>query len=221
MAGEEGSYRNYGNVNLITTLDDNRMISNDLNQVNIFYNRPGGAQVFPGFQPNNELTRSRGNLGLHFDTELDFSPGTFLAAAVRFEDYTDFGTTFNWKIAGRLKVTKDMAIRGAISTGFRAPSLQQRYFNSVSTRFEIDPETGIDMPNEIGTFRNDSRIAKLFNIPDLTNESSFNISAGAIWAIRKNLNLTVDGYMISIDDRVILTNSFSSSNSEEISNILK
>lgn len=220
VSGEEGSYRNYGNVNVVETLPDGTQVSNDFNQTNIFYGRPGGSQVFPGFQPDNELTQSRGNLGLYWDSELQFTEEFFIDVAARFENYTDFGNTFNWKVAGRLEVSDDIAIRGAISTGFRAPSLQQRYFNSTSTLFQLDPVTGENVPNEVGTFSNDSKIADLFGIPNLTNESSVNLSLGVTWSILDNLNLTVDGYQISLDDRVVLTNSFSSSSSDAIAALL-
>ena len=218
FAGEEGSYRNYGNVNVIDTLAGGSSISNEFNQTNIFYGRPGGSQVFPGFQPDNELKRSRGNLGLYFDTEFQFAPDFFVNAAIRFEDYTDFGSTLNWKIAGRYELMENLAIRAAVSTGFRAPSLHQRYFNSVSTLFNL--VNGVSVPSEVGTFSNDSRLANLFGIPNLTNEESFNLSGGLTWSFLDNFNLTVDGYYITIDDRVVLTGRFRSGDSPEIATIL-
>ncbi|UII32482.1 TonB-dependent receptor [Fulvivirga ulvae] len=219
FAGEEASYRNYGNVNVIDTLADGSPFSNEFNQVNIFYNRPGGAQVFPGFQPENELKESRSNVALYSDIELNFTKDLFIDVAARYEDYSDFGNTFNWKVASRWSVTKPLAIRAAVSTGFRAPSLPQRYYNSTSTLFFLNAE-GVNVPNEVGTFRNDSRIAELFGIPNLSNENSINVSAGITWQINDNLNFTLDGYGIRIEDRVVLTGSFSSSSSDEIAAIL-
>lgn len=219
MAGEEGSYRNYGNVNVVETAPDGTLFSNNFNQQNIFYNRPGGAQVFPGFQPANELDESRSNIALYTNVELNFTPGFFTDLAVRYEDYSDFGSTFNWKAASRLSLTDDIAIRGAVSTGFRAPSLQQRYFNSTSTLFQLNAE-GVNVPNEVGTFRNDSRIASLFGIPGLTNESSFNLSGGITWSILDNLQFTTDAYFIRVEDRVALTGSFSAGSGGEIAQIL-
>ncbi|WP_245558446.1 TonB-dependent receptor [Fulvivirga imtechensis] len=219
FAGEEGSYRNYGNVDVIDTLNDGTPFSNGFNQENIFYNRPGGAQVFPGLQPGNELTETRSNIALYTDIEFNFSENFFVDAAVRYENYSDFGNTFNWKAAARLAVTEALALRAAVSTGFRAPSLPQRYYNSTSTLFFLNAE-GVNVPNEIGTFRNDSRIAKLFGIPNLTNESSLNISAGTTWSLMENLDFTLDGYLVKVYDRVVLTGSFSSSSSDEIAAIL-
>lgn len=219
FAGEEGSYRNYGNVTLTDTLPDGTPFNNDFNQINIFYDRPGGAQVFPGFQPANKLNETRSNIALYADAEFNFTKSFFIDVAARYENYSDFGNTFNWKIASRLAITDALAIRGAISTGFRAPSLPQRYYNSTSTLFSLNAE-GVNVPNEIGTFRNDSRIAKLFGIPNLSNESSLNFSAGTTWSILDNLDLTLDGYLVRIYDRVVLTGSFSSTSSPEIASIL-
>ena len=139
-------------------------------------------------------------------------------AAVRFEDYTDFGSTFNWKLASRLAATDNFALRAAVSTGFRAPSLPQRYFNNTSTIFTL--QNGVNVPNEVGTFRNDSRVAQLFGIPSLTNESSFNLSAGIVWNVADNFDITIDAYQIDVDDRVVLTSQFSAGSSEEIADIL-
>ena len=136
MAGEEASYRNYGVVNVVDSVDGLPFV-NTQNSTNIFYDRPGGSQVFPGYQPANELQQSRSTVAGYADVEFNFTEQFFLDAAVRFEDYTDFGSTFNWKLAGRYAVTDALALRAAVSTGFRAPSLPQRYFNSTSTIFTL------------------------------------------------------------------------------------
>ena len=99
-------------MNVVETTPDGTPFSNDFNQQNIFYNRPGGAQVFPGFQPANELNESRSNIALYTNVELNFTPSFFTDMAVRYEDYSDFGSTFNWKLASRLSLTDDIAIRG-------------------------------------------------------------------------------------------------------------
>ena len=219
IAGEEASYKNYGNVPLLDSLADGTPIPNESRQVNIFYNRPGGAQVFPGLRPSNALQESRSNVGVYTDVELNLTDDLFTDIAVRYEHYSDFGKTFNWKIASRWSVMPTIAIRAALSTGFRAPSLHQRYYNSTSTMFNLNQE-GVNMPMEVGTFRNDSRLANLFGIPDLTNESSVNTSAGMTWQLNDRMCLAVDGYHITIYNRVVLTGSFSTASSAEIATIL-
>ena len=218
VAGEEASYRDYGVVNVTDTTADGTVFVNDQATTNIFYGRPGGSQVFPGFQPANALQQSRSTVAGYADVEFNFTESFFVDAAVRFEDYTDFGSTFNWKLASRLAATDNFALRAAVSTGFRAPSLPQRYFNNTSTIFTL--QNGVNVPNEVGTFRNDSRVAQLFGIPSLTNERSFNLSAGIVWNVADNFDITIDAYQIDVDDRVVLTSQFSAGSSEEIADIL-
>ncbi len=215
-AGEEGSYRDYGVVQLLDTVGGQSFVSG--NTTNIFYGRPGGSQVFPGFQPANQLKESRSTIAVYGDVEFNFTENFFIDIAGRFEDYTDFGSTLNGKLAARLAVSDAVALRGAVSTGFRAPSLHQRFFNNTSTIFTI--QNGVNVPNEVGTFRNDSRIAELFGIPSLENETSLNFSLGTTIEITPDLNITVDGYLVQVDDRVVLTGQFDAGSSAEIANIL-
>ena len=123
--------------------------------------RPGGIQVFPGFRPENERNATRNSYAFYADVEADLTESVMLSGAVRFENYSDFGSTLNWKLATLLKVSDNVNLRAAMSTGFRAPSLHQANFNTVSTNFIGG------VPFEVGTFSNDSRIAGLFLIQEL------------------------------------------------------
>ena len=78
--------------------------------------------MFPGFQPSNEVNRSRNSVSAYAGLEAVFTDQFQVDVAGRFENYSDFGSTFNGKIAARLEVAEDFALRGAVSTGFRAPS---------------------------------------------------------------------------------------------------
>lgn len=204
FAGEEGSYRNYGNVNTLNMADSTLNEST----TNIFYGRPGGAQVFPGFSPANELLESRNAIGLYGDVEFNLTDDFFVDVAGRFEDFTDFGNTVNGKVALRWAVLDNLAIRAAASTGFRAPSLHQRYFNSTSTLFTTDATTGLTVANEVGTFRNDSRVAKLLGVESLKAETATNISAGVTFDVMDGFTISVDGYSVAVNDRVTLTGSY-------------
>jgi iron complex outermembrane recepter protein len=169
--------------------------------------RPGGAQVFPGFQLANELDQYRNSVAAYFDVEADLTEAFLLSFATRFENYSDFGSTTNFKVATRYKITDNVSLRGAFSTGFRAPSLHQIYFNSTSTLF-VD-----GIPNEVGTFSNNSRIARILGIPELKQETSNSFSAGITGRIPDaNLTLTVDAFQVDIDDRVVLTGTFAPAN---------
>ncbi len=202
LAGEEGSYRNYGNIQTVNMADSTLNEST----TNIFYGRPGGAQVFPGFSPANELLESRNAVGVYADVEFNLTENFFVDVAGRYEDFTDFGDTFNGKIALRWAVLDNFAIRAAGSTGFRAPSLHQRYFNSTSTLFTT--ENGVTTANEVGTFRNDSRVAKLLGVESLKAETATNISAGFTFDVMDGFTISVDGYSVKVDDRVTLTGSY-------------
>jgi iron complex outermembrane receptor protein len=197
-AGEEASYGQY--------TADGDLITNPLQSPSEDFfgrGRPGGAQVFPGFSPANELSRDRSSIAGYVDLEADFSETFLMSFATRFENYSDFGSTINFKLATRLKASENFNIRAALNTGFRAPSLHQLNFNSTSTIFQ----DGI--PVEVGTFSNDSRAAKLLGIPELKQETSKSVSLGFTTKIPDaNLTVTVDGYFVAIDDRVVYTGQF-------------
>ncbi|MFT6334943.1 MAG: iron complex outermembrane receptor protein [Saprospiraceae bacterium] len=180
--------------------------------------RPGGSQVFPGFAPANEVDRVRSSVAGYIDLEADVTETLLLGVATRYENYSDFGSTVNFKGVARLRVTDKMTIRAAANTGFRAPSLHQLNFNSTSTIFDQDGN-----PVEVGTFANDSRAAKLLGIPELKEETSTSLSAGITAAIPSaNLSITLDGYIVNIDDRVVYTGQFKGPGTgTELDNLLK
>jgi iron complex outermembrane recepter protein len=187
FAGEDGSWRNYGPLY--------REIDGDLVLV------PGGAQGFPGFQPANELSENRSNLGLWGDVELDVTSRLLVGIAGRFEHYSDFGGTLNAKAAARLALTNALALRGSASTGFRAPSLAQIHFNTTFTDFV----GGVAVDKIIA--RNGSPLTRALGIPDLRQETATNLSIG-LTARSGAFSATVDAYRVSIDDRIVLTGAF-------------
>ncbi|MFV5691731.1 TonB-dependent receptor domain-containing protein [Flavobacterium sp. LT1R49] len=167
--------------------------------------RPNGSQVFPGFRPANAIDKDRNSVAVYTDLELDLTDKWLVNGAVRFENYSDFGNTTNFKIASRYKLTDNINLRGAVSTGFRAPSLHQIYFNSTATQFVGG------VPFEVGTFSNDSPVAKALGIPTLKQEESKSASIGFTAKIpAANITLTADAYVVKIDDRVVLTDQFTS-----------
>lgn len=166
-----------------------------------FVPRPGGSQGFPGYSPDNEVDKSRSNFAAYLDTELDYSDDVNLAVAVRYENYSDFGSTFNAKIAQRIKFTPSFAMRYSMSTGFRAPSLAQKYYNLKFT----DYVSGVGSETLLAS--NDSQIAKAFGIEKLKEEKAFNASLGFTYKKGKFTG-TVDGYFVDIQDRIVLSGQF-------------
>ncbi len=199
-AGEEGSYAKYDkNGDIVTPNTPDSLIVKGPNGAA----RPGGAQVFPGFRPENEVDANRNSVAFYTDFELDVTDDLFAELAYRYENYSDFGSTSNYKVAGRYKFLDNFSLRGAYSTGFRAPSLHQINFNATSTLF-VD-----GIPNEVGTFSNNSRVAKILGIPKLKEEDSQNLTLGITAKIpESNITATVDAYQIDIQNRVVKTGTF-------------
>lgn len=215
IPGTELSWGNYDiNGNLVNSATPNNLLSTDL----LGRARPSGAQCFAGFLPTNEVDANRSSLAAYVDAEFDLSEAFLLGAAIRFEDYSDFGSTFNYKATARFKVNDDFAIRGAFSTGFRAPSLHQIHFSRTSTIFTL--VNGASVPQEVGVFSNESRAAGLLGIPKLKEETSQNISLGLTAKIPSaNLRITADVYQVAIDDRIVLTGQFDPGNDAELQRI--
>lgn len=203
-AGEEASYALYNTAGEIHDPTD----PGSLIPVDFFDRlRPGGIQVFPGFRPSNELSSSRTSFAGYLDVEADFTESLLVSGAVRFENYSDFGSTINGKLAMMIKASDNFNIRASGQTGFRAPSLQQINFNSTSTIFV----NGI--PNEVVVFPNTSEAARQIGIEPLKEETSVGVTAGFTAKIpTANLKITLDGYLINIKDRVILSGQFSHNN---------
>ncbi|HEY5945916.1 MAG TPA: TonB-dependent receptor [Kofleriaceae bacterium] len=169
-----------------------------------------GAQVFPGFQPSNEVDRTRDNIGVYGGLESELTKAIAIDAGGRFETYSDFGRSLIGKVAARAKLGGPFAIRAAASTGFRAPSLQQLWFSNVSTQF-VDVG-GTLTPTQVLTSNNASPVTRAFGIPRLREERSINLSAGATVNVRDTLSLSVDGYFIRLRDRIVLTSQFTDGN---------
>ncbi|MEO6000315.1 MAG: TonB-dependent receptor [Chitinophagaceae bacterium] len=196
-AGEEASYKNYDASS----------------------GAASGAQVFAGFIPAYAKKHSRNNVGLYLDLEQDFTKQWMVEFALRFENYSDFGSTLNYKLATRYKVNDHFTLRAASSSGFRPPSMQQKYYAKTNTIFV--PTTSGLVPIESGTFTNDSKPAEILGIPKLKEETSQNFSAGFTTTPLKGLDITVDGYLINIKNRIVLTNNFTGGSSATLTQLLK
>lgn len=205
FAGEEGSWKAYGAYDLVP---------NDQGGVDTEY-KAAGSQGFPGFQPANFADESRTNLGVYADFEFNFSSHFMVAAAGRFERYNDFGNTLNGKLAMRYEISPALAFRGSVSTGFRAPSLAQIYFNTTYTNVV----RGVVIENLLA--RNQSNITRLLGVEPLKQEKSVNASLGFTSRPAPGLSITVDGYYVKIKDRIVLTGDFDADNAPEIAGDLQ
>jgi iron complex outermembrane receptor protein len=194
-AGEEGSYRNY-----------QRVVSPATSPTTSPTYAAGAAQGFPGYQPQDATDKSRTNVAGYLDLESDITDKLLVNVAGRAERYSDFGSNVSGKVAARYSILDGLALRGAISNGFRAPSLQQRYFTNSSTQFSGS------VLRDVLTTNNDSPLTKAFGIESLKQEKSNNYSVGLTARLLRTITLTVDAYQIDIRDRIVLSSQFNRDN---------
>ena len=209
IEGEEASYANYAMGKEILNPDGSVAIVPDINgSIPIKFGPdgktplPGGAQGGAGFSPLNSTDSNRNSLAAYADAEINFNKSFLIDLAGRYEYYNDFGSTVNGKLALRYKIANFLNFRGSGSTGFRAPSLQQRYYSSTGTSYVNGNMY------EVGTFTNDSKVAHLLGIPKLKSEKSQSISAGMTSKVGR-FNISLDGYFTRINDKIVYTDLFS------------
>ena len=159
----------------------------------------GGAQSFPGLQPSNAVNETRSNVGVYGTMDWDISEAFLIGGAMRFENYSDFGSNTSWKINSRYKFNENTVVRASYSNGFRAPSLHQIYLSNIQTLV-----SGGTISNQ-GTFNNVSDVIRGLGIPKLFAETSNSISAGLTLRPSRNFSVSVDFYSIKVDDRVLFS----------------
>lgn len=147
----------------------------------------------------------RNNIALYADAEFNVSDDLLLQAALRYEDFSDFGGTTNGKVAARYNVSDDLVLRGAISTGFHAPTPGQANVTTIITTF--DGTTGMQV--EEGLLRADSPLAIANGAKPLKEEESLSISFGLTYSGFENSNLAIDFYKTEVDDRIYRTGDIS------------
>ena len=162
-----------------------------------------GAQGFPGFNPPSPVDADRGAIAAFVDAELKPVDSLTLAAAARYERYGDFGDATSGKLSALWRPIPALAVRGTVSTGFRAPSLQQRFFSTVTSQ-----SSGGVLVN-IGTFAVDDPVSRALGASPLKPEKSRNLSAGLVLTPLAGLSFTADVFKIGIDDRIALSETLS------------
>ena len=209
FAGKENSYATYDDSG-IPTVGGIGGATNALGE-----SLPGSSQVFGGFTPQNETDKFRNSIGAYIDIEADITENFLVSLATRFESFSDFGETFNYKLATRVKLSDDFSLRGAVNTGFRAPSLHQQFFSRTSTIFDAN-----GVAQEEGLFTNESQAANLLGIGKLKEETSRSVSLG-ITGKTGGFTITVDAYQITIDDRIVLSGAFDDGGDPVLESIFK
>lgn len=196
-AGDELSWKNYG-----------------------YQNKAGGIQGFGGFTPESAVNESRHNSAIYLELENALTDNLTWGSAARLEDYSDFGRESSFKLSGRYQLTDAWAVRATANDGFRAPSVQQLYFSNLSTLFVANPQTGVLVPTESGTFNNISAVTRAIGQGDLQPESARSVSAGITYQGEDGFSLTLDSYQIKLEDRIILTGSVTRADSATLNAVL-
>ena len=159
---------------------------------------------FPGFGDIAAGSWSRGNFAVYADIELQLADNWMVGVATRYEDFDDFGTTMNGKISTNYRVNDNLALRGSLSSGFRAPTPGQSNAFNVSTEFDL---VLMDLVNN-GTIPSSSPVAALRGGQPLDPEKSINLSVGAIFDLGA-VSVTADYFNIEMTDRITVSQNFS------------
>lgn len=188
VPGEEASYKN-GGATIIGGPNDGNPTT-------------PGAQVFPGFSPLNKTDVSRKSLAAYLDLEKEVAEGLMSSLAFRLENFSDFGSTFDGKAGVHYQLFEPVIVRGTAGTGYRAPSLAQSHFSSISTMYIAG------VPHEVGTFPVDHPLAKAMGFDDLYAEKSRHASMGFILTPSRRSMVSADYFYTYIQDRIVRTESF-------------
>ncbi len=160
-----------------------------------------GSNGFPGFQPGDAGEHTVSAYAVYVDVESDVSDNLLLGGALRYEDYAEFGDTLDGKVAARLQLSDTLAVRGAISTGFRVPTAGQANLRNVTTEFDMG------FLSDIATLPPTHPIAQQKGAKALTPEQSTNLTLGVVFALG-DADVTIDYYNIEIEDRIAFTSRF-------------
>ncbi|MCD7099021.1 TonB-dependent receptor [Stenotrophomonas sp. MMGLT7] len=166
-----------------------------------------GSQGFAGIQPGDAGDYQRHNVSAYAEAETDVTDRLLVSLAGRYEDYSDFGSTTNGKLALRYELGGGVALRASASTGFHAPALAQQYYSSTSSRTLNNVDTGLPEYVLVRTAPVDSVEARALGARDLKPEKATNLTAGLTWGWR-GLVASLDVYRIDIDDRIFLSSNF-------------
>lgn len=173
-----------------------------------------GSDSFAGIKPAEAGTWDRSNFALYSQLEYDINKDFLFGVAGRYEDYSDAGTNFSWKVNGRYKLGEKGAFRASYSTGFRAPTLHQSHI----TLSQYIIVAGSSEPLLQGTLANDNSAVQALGVPTLTHETSKNISAGLTYKFNRNFSGSIDFYQIKVDDRVLFSSQIGSDSDASTTN---
>ena len=166
-----------------------------------------GSNGFPGFKPADAGTSSRTSKAAYLDTEANITEDFMMEVAVRFEDFSDFGSAFNWKVASLYVLNDEFKVRASVSTGFRAPTIGQSNVRSVQTQFEDGALV------DIATLPPTNAVSEKFGGVALTPEESVSFAMGLVYD-EGDFFFTADYFNIEVTDRITQTSSIALSDTD-------
>lgn len=175
---------------------------------------PGNSDSFAGIKPEEAGKWARNNFAAYTQLDYDINEDFLIGIAGRYEDFSDAGSNFSWKVNGRYKLGDKGAIRASYSTGFRAPTLHQTHI----TLSQYIIVAGSSEPLLQGTLANNNPAVQALGIPALTHEISKNLSAGATYKFDRNFSASLDFYQIQVDDRVLFSSQIGSDGDNSTTN---
>ncbi len=175
--------------------------------------KQGGSQPSSGSVSSGDaINKNRTASSVYVNLEMEPNDYLLVDIASRYEYYSDFGSNLAGKLAIRYKFSQKFSIRGSVSNGYRAPALQQRYFSGIQA-FRGSIQT-------VRVFNNESNITRAFHIPSLTAERAVNLSAGLTSRLSPSVSFTLDGYIIQLKNRIIISGVFDRTKDPQINDIL-
>ncbi|WIO74083.1 TonB-dependent receptor [Porticoccaceae bacterium LTM1] len=158
-----------------------------------------GFQAYPGLRPEAATSADRSSYALYLDLEKNFTDKWLAGAALRFEDYEEAGNELSGKLSSRYDFSETFALRGALSTGFRAPSLQQSAYTAFTTNIGSDGSLAQSFTASSG-----SELPSALGVTNLKLETSESASFGMVWSPLDSITVTLDAYKVEIQDRITL-----------------
>jgi iron complex outermembrane receptor protein len=195
---------------------------NDYPAVNLRGKLAGAGSAFlTGFSPQFAFNEARHNTAYYVDLAQKLTDKWDTGLAVRYEDYSDFGSAVAGKFSNRYQFNDQVAVRGTLSNGFRAPSLAEQNSQSATVQPVNDPITNTSyISYYYDTLRPDSPAAQALGAKKLKPEKSTNVSFGLVFTPTDRLSASVDVYQIDIRDRIFLTGAFNGFNNAAVAQAL-
>lgn len=164
---------------------------------------PVGMQMLPGLTPDDAIKASRSSVAAYAELEQDITKNWVVTGAARFERFSDFGDSSTFKLSSRLKVADGLSLRGAVSSGFKAPHLAQSYTSTTTINFNNF------VPSTVRLLPVSHPVARLLGAVDLKAAESTNATIGTV-ITRGSFSTSIDAYRITLKDRLALSTQFAS-----------